>query len=150
MPSTSSDLPADQTQKPAPGLANVLLVEDDAILAMALEDALLRAGAGRVTICASVEQTMRALDSDERPDAIVLDVHLADRDDGWALAELVTMLGPRPPRIAFSTGSPESIPANVAALGPVFVKPYDPDDLVGALVEGGKSGLFTLLRRNGR
>ena len=150
MPSTSSDLPADHTQKPAPGLANVLLVEDDAILAMALEDALLRAGAGRVTICASVEQTMRALDSDERPDAIVLDVHLADRDDGWALAELVTMLGPRPPRIAFSTGSPESIPANVAALGPVFVKPYDPDDLVAALVEGRKAGLFTLLRRNAR
>ena len=150
MPSTSSDLPADKNQKPAPGLAHVLLVEDDAILAMALEDALLRAGAGRVTICVSVEQTMRALDSDERPDAIVLDVHLADRDDGWALAELVTMLGPRPPRIAFSTGSPEAIPANVAALGPVFVKPYDPDDLVAALVEDRKSGLFTLLRRNGR
>lgn len=150
MPSTSSDLSADRPQKPAPGLAHVLLVEDDAILAMALEDALLRAGAGTITICASVEQTMRALDSDERPDAIVLDVHLADRDDGWALAELVTMLGPRPPRIAFSTGSPESIPANVAALGPVFVKPYDPDDLVAVLAEGRKSGLFTLLRRNGR
>ncbi|RIV88266.1 response regulator [Aurantiacibacter xanthus] len=117
---------------------------------MALEDALLRAGAGKVTICVSVEQTMRELENELRPDAIVLDVHLADRDDGWALAELVTMLGPKPPRIAFSTGSPEAIPANVAALGPVFVKPYDPDDLVAVLVEERKSGLFTLLRRNAR
>ena len=150
MPSTSTNTSSDRPDKPARGLAHVLLVEDDSILALALEDALLRAGAGRVTICASVEQTMRELDSEERPDAIVLDVHLADRDDGWALAELVTMLGARPPRIAFSTGSPEAIPANVAALGPVFVKPYDPDDLVGALVEDGKTGLFTLLRRNGR
>ncbi|WP_241657467.1 response regulator [Aurantiacibacter suaedae] len=150
MPSTSTDTSADERPKPVRGLAHVLLVEDDAILAMALEDALMRAGAGKVTICASVEQTMRELDSEQRPDAIVLDVHLADRDDGWALAELVTMLGPRPPRIAFSTGSPESIPANVAALGPVFVKPYDPDDLAAALSEGPKSGLFTLLRRNGR
>ncbi|MEN7538679.1 response regulator [Aurantiacibacter flavus] len=150
MSSTSKDLPADRQGKPAPGLSRVLLVEDDAILAMALEDALLRAGAGTVTICASVEKTMRELEGELRADAIVLDVHLADRDDGWALAELVTMLGPRPPRIAFSTGSPEAIPASVAALGPVFVKPYDPDDLVAALVEGGKSGLFTILRRTPR
>ena len=28
-----------------------------------------------------------------RPDALILDVHLADRDDGWALAEVVAMLG---------------------------------------------------------
>ncbi|WP_245978623.1 response regulator [Aurantiacibacter xanthus] len=150
MPSTSTDLSPDRQGKPARGLARVLLVEDDAILAMALEDALLRAGAGKVTICVSVEQTMRELENELRPDAIVLDVHLADRDDGWALAELVTMLGPKPPRIAFSTGSPEAIPANVAALGPVFVKPYDPDDLVAVLVEERKSGLFTLLRRNAR
>ena len=150
MSSTSTDLPDDRRGKSAPGLSRVLLVEDDSILAMALEDALMRAGAGEVTICASVEQTMRVLDSDVRPDAIVLDVHLADRDDGWALAELVTMLGPRPPRIVFSTGSPEAIPANVAALGPVFVKPYDQDELVSALVEERKSGLFTLLRRSPR
>ncbi len=150
MSSTSTDLPADQQRKPARGLARVLLVEDDAILALALEDALLRAGAGKVTICSSVEQTVRVLDREPRPDAMVIDVHLADRDDGWALAELVTMLGPRPPRIAFSTGSPEDIPANVAALGPVFGKPYDPDDLVAALVDGPKTGLFTRLRRTSR
>ena len=150
MSSKPNDLPADRPHKPASGLARVLIVEDDTILALALEDALTRAGADEVIICSSVEQTMRELESEVRADAIVLDVHLADRNDGWALAELVTMLGARPPQIVFSTGSPESIPDNVAALGPVFVKPYEPEDLVAALVDGRKSGLFTLLRRGQR
>ena len=145
----TTKIPAEKRRKPTKGIARVLLVEDDAILAMALEEALLRAGAGEVTICASVEQTMRELEL-IRPEAIVLDVHLSDRNDGWALAELVSLLGARPPRIVFSTGSPEAIPENVAAMGPVFVKPYDPEELVSALLEGPKTGLFTLLRRSMR
>lgn len=136
--------------KPPKVLRRVLLVEDDGLLAMALEDALLRAGAGEVVICSTMQQTMRELDRNAHPDALILDVHLADRDDGWALAELVTVLGPKAPRIAFSTGSPESIPAKVAAMGPVFQKPYNPDELVAALLEDKKPGLFTLLRRPGR
>jgi CheY-like chemotaxis protein len=79
-------------------------------------------------------------------DAIVLDVHLTDRDDGWALAELVDMLGPKRPRIVFSTGSPEAIPPDIAGMGPVFEKPYDPVELAGALASGTKQGLFTRLR----
>ena len=136
--------------KPPKVLRRVLLVEDDGVLALALEDALLRAGAGEVVICSSMRQTMRELDKGARPDAVILDVHLADRDDGWALAELVTVLGPKAPKIVFSTGSPEDIPANVAELGPVFEKPYDPDALVAMLCGEKKPGLLALFRRVGR
>lgn len=128
-------------------LGRVLLVEDDTILALALEDALLRGGAKQVVICQTMKATLAELDKSSKFDAVVLDVHLGDRDDGWALAELVSLLGPRKPRIAFSTGSPSEIPADIANMGPVFEKPYDPEQLVDVLTRGAKKGLIARLLR---
>jgi CheY-like chemotaxis protein len=126
-------------------LGRVLVVEDDPLQGLALETALRDAGAAEVVLCPSIARTMAALE--EGPaDAIVLDVHLTDRDDGWALAELVDMLGPRRPRIVFSTGSPEDIPPDVAEMGPIFEKPYDPAQLAQVLASGAKPGLFARLR----
>ncbi len=126
-------------------LFRVMVVEDDGILAAALEQAFADAGVTHIVICPSTEAALHALD-DARPDAVVIDVHLTDRDDGWAIAELVGMLGPRPPRIAFSTGSPQDIPPRIAEMGQVFAKPYDPSDLVRALCEVEKGGLLHRLR----
>ena len=126
-------------------LGRVLVVEDDPIQGLALEAALIEAGASEVVLCPSIACTMEALEAGPA-DAIVLDVHLADRDDGWALAELVDMLGPKRPRIVFSTGSPQDIPPEIAEMGPVFEKPYDPARLAQALVSGAKPGLFARLR----
>nr|WP_166179238.1 response regulator [Altererythrobacter segetis] len=128
-----------------PALARVLIVEDDPVLALALEDALLAAGAGEVAVCPSMESTMAALEKGPA-DAIVIDVHLADRDDGWAVAELVDMLGTRRPRIIFSTGAPQDIPEEIAEMGPVFEKPYDPTELVAALMGEERRGLFARWR----
>ena len=126
-------------------LGRVLLVEDDPVLALALEDALVERGAEDVVICPSIAATMAELEG-ERPDALVIDVHLADRDDGWALVELVEMLGTRRPRIVFSTGAPQDIPPKIAEAGAVFEKPYDPADLAAALSGEEKRGLFSRLR----
>ena len=126
-------------------IGRVLVVEDDPVQGMALEQALRDAGAGEVILCPSIATTMEALEQGPA-DAIVLDVHLADRDDGWALAELVDMLGPKRPRIVFSTGSPEDIPPEIAEMGPVFEKPYDPAQLAAALASGARPGLFARLR----
>ena len=127
-------------------LGIALIVEDDPLLALALEQALLDGGAERVEVCASVAAAMAALEA-MRPDIMVLDVNLADRDDGWALAELVTSLSPRPPAIVFSTGSPERIPQKIAALGAVMGKPYDPAMLVSVLrSQNRKPGLLQRLR----
>ena len=113
-------------------LGHVLVVEDDAILCMAIEQALLDGGAKSVHCCPSTEAALAELES-KRPDIVILDVHLADRDDGWAIAELLTQLGPRPPRIVFSTANPGAIPAEIAALGLMMDKPYSLDDLVAVL-----------------
>jgi DNA-binding response OmpR family regulator len=128
-----------------PAIGRVLVVEDDPVLALALEDALLAAGAGEVAICPSMESTMAELEKGPA-DALVIDVHLADRDDGWAVAELVDMLGTRRPRIVFSTGAPQDIPEGIADMGAVFEKPYDPAALVTALVGEERRGLFAKLR----
>lgn len=135
-------------EKPA-NLRRVLLVEDDPVLALALEDALLRGGAGTVEICATMKATVHALEKSPRPTAVILDVHLADRDDGWAIAELISLLGPKPPRIVFSTGTPEDIPTAIAEMGPVFEKPYDAERLVEVLKGKQKLGLFARLRKAG-
>jgi DNA-binding response OmpR family regulator len=127
-------------------LGRALIVEDDALLAMSLEDALLAGGAEEVVVCPGVAAAMAELER-LKPDILILDVHLADRDDGWAMAELVTELGPRPPAIIFSTGAPERIPESVAQLGAVMSKPYDPQALIAVLQQHRrKPGLLRRLR----
>lgn len=128
-----------------PALGRVLIVEDDPVLALSLEDALRERAAAEVVICPSIGSTIAELER-EPPDAMVIDVHLADRDDGWALVELVEMLGTRRPRIVFSTGAPQDIPPKIAETGAVLEKPYDPAELVAALSGDEKRGLFSKLR----
>ena len=125
--------------------AHVLVVEDDAVLGLTIEQALLDAGVAKVALSASTEEALRHL-RDDQPQVIVLDVHLADRDDGWAIAELVRTLGPDSPRIIFSTGAPQDIPADIAALGCLLEKPYDADILVDLLRQPRRQGIISRLR----
>lgn len=124
---------------------HVLVVEDDAIIGLTIEQALEEAGVGRIEICSTTEAALEALRK-QQPDAIILDVHLADRDDGWAIAELVRTLGPDSPRIVFSTGMPRDIPSHIAELGCVLEKPYDPRTLVDVLREPARKGIISRLR----
>lgn len=139
---------AARSAKSARTLGHVLVVEDDVVLALAMEAALMDAGAKRVEICHTTEAALEALRR-AKPDVLVLDVHLADRDDGWALAELVDGVGPKPPRIVFSTGAPDRIPTEIAELGPVLKKPYAPVDLVRAVQAPRRRGLLARLRKTG-
>ncbi|MFW2348922.1 response regulator [Qipengyuania sp.] len=125
--------------------AHVLVVEDDAVLGLTIEQALLDAGVARVALSPSTEEALRLL-REERPEAIVLDVHLADRDDGWAIAELVRTLGPDSPRIIFSTGAPQDIPEDIAALGDILEKPYDAAVLIDLLRQPRRRGIMSRLR----
>ena len=112
----------------------VLVVEDDAVLALAVEDALLAAGARDVTIAATTAQATETL-RDGRIETVILDVHLADRGDGWAIAELVRALGTDAPNVIFATGSPGEIP-------------NDFEELLAHVGTRGRSSLLQKLRRN--
>ncbi len=110
-------------------LKKVLIVEDDALLAAALADAFVDAGVKDVRTSSTTAQAMAEI-GDFAPQVMVLDVNLADRSDGWSLAELAQELFDRQPLIIFSTGSPDAIPEHVRQLGTVFAKPYNPEDVV--------------------
>ena len=135
-----------KTRDDAPlALKHVLVVEDDPLLGMATEDTLHDAGVAKVDICPTTEGAMEILRT-AKPDAIILDVHLSDRSDGWAIAELIETLGENSPRIVFSTGAPQDIPPEIAELGSVLTKPYAPETLLAALREPGRRGLLSRLR----
>lgn len=138
---TSSTAP----KEPDYRIGTALVVEDDPILALSIEDILLNAGSPGVTVCSSTRQALAALEK-QRPDVLVLDVHLVDRDDGWAVAELVHELGPQQPRIVFSTGNPQAIPPEIAEMGLVLTKPYAPEALIEAVRDSRRTGLFQRLR----
>ena len=57
-----------ETAAPAKLPGHVLVVEDDAVLGMTIEQALLDAGVARVALCASTEEAMQHL-RDGRPEA---------------------------------------------------------------------------------
>lgn len=126
-------------------LRRVLVVEDDPVLAMATEDTLRESGVEHIDICPTTDGALKVL-REQRPDALILDVHLADRDDGWAIAELVESLGENSPRIVFSTGAPQDIPPHIAELGTVLAKPYTPGALLAALREPGRRSILSRLR----
>lgn len=126
-------------------LGAALVVEDDALIAMDIAEALAEAGADPVVICPSIAEAMDAL-ARTMPAVLVLDVHLADRDDGWALAELAIQLSETPPRIVFTTGTPESIPASAAQLGHVLAKPFRTRDLISIVEREKSGGLFGRIR----
>jgi len=125
---------------------SVLVVEDDPVLGLTIEDALTHDNFARVSICSSAECSLARLRS-EKFDAVVLDVHLADSDDGWEIAELIDALGSEDVRIVFQTGAPGDIPDHIRELGPVLAKPYDPEDLRAALKPKSRRRLLPGLRK---
>lgn len=136
---------AKKAESPKLQLRRVLVVEDDPLIGMATEDTLRAGGVEHIDVCATTDRALELL-REERPDAIILDVHLSDRDDGWAIAELVETLGENSPRIVFSTGAPQDIPPEIAELGSVLTKPYAPEALLAALREPVRRGILARLR----
>ena len=106
----------------------ILVVEDEALVAMLVEDALMDAGFGIIGPAATVEEALRLL-NDERPDAVVLDLNLAGETSTPVADELA------------ARGIPYVIATGYGAAGlpaghqkaMVLAKPYDPSDLTAVL-----------------
>ncbi|HBK16408.1 MAG TPA: response regulator, partial [Erythrobacter sp.] len=50
------------------------------------------------------------------------------------------------PQIIFSTGAPQDIPADIAALGCTLEKPYDAQELIAVLRQSKPRGIISRLR----
>jgi len=117
-----------------PGLGSVLIVEDDVFQSDLLSSSLLDGGASEVRCCNTASHALAELTA-YTPGVIILDVRLADGDDGWQMAELAQQIFTRMPLVVFATGSPERIPAKIAEMGILAVKPYDAAELVEIIRE---------------
>lgn len=106
----------------------ILVVEDEALVAMLVEDALLDAGAEVIGPAATVAEALRLLDK-ARPDAAVLDLNLAG-ETSTPVADVLAAAGV-PFVVATGYGADGLPPAHAAV--PVLAKPYDPDELTATL-----------------
>ena len=100
----------------------VIIVEDQALLAMELELVLGECGCD-VVGCAMDQASAFAIARRERPDLALIDINLLDGMTGPRIAQ--TLVGEHGTAVVFLTANPEQIPEGFAgALGAVS-KPFD-------------------------
>ncbi|HYZ33920.1 MAG TPA: response regulator [Crenalkalicoccus sp.] len=107
----------------------ILVVEDEALVAMLVEDALLDAGASVLGPAATVAEALALLERGEAPSAAVLDLNLA----GETSTPVADVLAARGVPFVVATGyGADGLPAGHIDV-PVLAKPYDPEDLTSTL-----------------
>lgn len=107
----------------------ILVVEDEALIAMLVEDALLDAGADVLGPAATVEEAIALFESGN-PEAAVLDINLA----GQASTPVADMLADHGVPFVVATGYGAAGLSERHRGVPVLAKPYDPQELVETLV----------------
>ncbi len=125
----------------------VLIVEDEAIVALTLEDVLTAAGYVVCCIAARPDEALAYVQA-HGIDIAVIDVRLADGGDGIALAHQLAALGSM--LILFATGNPAEV-RNRARVGHgCLTKPFEGEWLIAAIeaIRAGKQpvlpGYFSL------
>lgn len=114
-------------------VANILIVEDDAIIAFDLAETIRAMGH---KVCGTAATTRQALDlaEDSRPTLALMDVRLAHGDSGIATAEQLRARRSLP--IIFVTAYAEEIRRRgLDQLGPVIKKPFTRDQIEQAITQ---------------
>jgi len=83
----------------------LLVVEDDALIAMDMAVSIAELGGDVVSIAVTARDAMRLVD-ELKPDVILMDVRLRGEPDGIEAAEIIRQRGPVP--IVFVTGNSDS------------------------------------------
>lgn len=108
----------------------VLLVEDEALTARSLEEALTRAGHEVVGIAQSAEEALR-LAASERPNIAFVDSALRHTDDRIELTEQLTAdLGVE---VVICTEEPEIARRSQSGAIGLIAKPFDMNDIVASV-----------------
>ena len=119
----------------------VMIVEDEALVALTLEDVLTEAG---YCVCGIADRPEQALEIARvlEPDIAVIDVRLAGGGDGIALAE--QLANRMPILILFATGNPAEVRARARAGHGCLSKPFQAEWLLAAL-DTIQSGVVTTI-----
>ena len=119
-------------RRSALGGKRVLLVEDNAVVAMLVEDELLGAGAEVVGPAGCVGGALRLVEEavrDRGLSAAVLDIDLDGRHVAPVADRLAGLAGP----FLFATGCGEGRDTGGHGAAPVLEKPFSPESLVAAV-----------------
>ncbi|MFD1747579.1 response regulator [Rhizobium helianthi] len=108
---------------------NILIVEDEALLALELESELEAAG-HRIVGQAMSSTEARALTDEHRPDFAFMDIHLLDGPTGIDVGRYLSAKGIS---YVFVTGNLKRIPADFAGAIGAIEKPYTMNGLENAL-----------------
>jgi CheY-like chemotaxis protein len=114
-------------------LLQVLVVEDEAVIAEDMVQTVEEIGAAVVGIAASAEEAVRLADQ-HRPDVVLMDIRLRGVDDGLAAAAAIR--GLINPAIIFCTGNGDSSTRRrIAAFGnaQLLLKPVNSEELIQAI-----------------
>ncbi|MCR5869508.1 MULTISPECIES: response regulator [unclassified Sphingomonas] len=112
---------------------HVLIIEDEPLVAMAIQDILESQGATSFEIADTQEAAVSAATA-HQPDMITSDVKLLEGTGPHAVAEIHRRLGPVP--VIFISGTPEEcIPCNPP--GSIVLKPFTAQALISAFREVG-------------
>lgn len=118
-------------------LENILLVDDDVDIQEAAELGLNAIGEFKLTVCSSGEEALAKV-KEVKPQLILLDVHLPDKDGPTTLKELQKIPEVRSIPVVFLTASvqPHEI-ASYKQMGvlDVISKPFDPMTLAETLIQ---------------
>jgi DNA-binding response OmpR family regulator len=108
----------------------VLIVEDEALLAMELESLVEEAGHNVLGWATSLAEAKAMVDSTDADIAFV-DIHLTDGPTGVDVAEYISRK--RNSMVVFMTANPKRIPDHFAGAIGVIAKPYTMNGLTSAL-----------------
>jgi len=113
--------------QPMPTGANILVVEDEALIGEMVVDALEQQGFG-VVLVSNAADALRHVQSGAQVDALFTDIHLPGEMDGSELASRVRSLRPDMP-IVYASGQWRPAEREHLVSRSVFLpKPYDPRD----------------------
>ena len=119
-----------QTQLPLAG-KSILVIEDEALIALNVETALKEAGASVVVTAGSVAQAQHAIGNSICFDTAVVDLHLTDGD----ASPLIGVLSARGIAVIVTTGgSIEPVQPDLSQAIAVLQKPYRESDLINSII----------------
>lgn len=108
----------------------ILIVEDEAILAMSLKEDLVDAGHEVVGTAASFRQAVRLAEA-TRPDLALVDIHLSDGPTGAEVGRAIAATGHAV--VVFMTANVKRLPEDFAGAAGVIAKPYTSNGLESAV-----------------
>jgi len=112
-------------------LPTIMVLEDEALIALDIEMTLEAEKLGRVTCCSDVDCAMQLID-DDKPDVGVLDFNLGNGDNSLGVAQRLLALGTPFIFLTGYTGKTLGLPDDLQDV-PRLSKPFQERDLVAAV-----------------